>query len=146
MTASHKSGHTRDSKGISKDSFKNKRTKALEQRFDSWWQCYPKKRNRGQALKAWKLIKPDGELTEQMIVATEQARKSPDWQKARGKYIPYPATWLRARGWLDQFVVDFRSTATDSEACSTTIENLNQLFGDAEEDVRGANGLLVSRV
>ena len=106
----------------------------------------PEKTQPWPGVESVEINKPDGELTEQMIVATEQARKSPDWQKARGKYIPYPATWLRARGWLDQFVVDFRSTATDSEACSTTIENLNQLFGDAEEDVRGANGLLVSRV
>ena len=145
---SPKSGHTKDSKDISKDSFKDKRAKALEQRFDSWWQCYPKKRNRGQALKAWNLIKPDEELTEQIIAATEVARQTSDWQKEGGKYIPYPATWLRAQGWLDQFVVDIQSMATESEACSTTIENLNQLFGDthAEEGVRAANGLLVSRV
>ena len=83
-----------------------------------------------------------------MIAATKVARRTSDWQKAGGKYIPYPATWLRAQGWLDQFVVDIRSTATESDACSTTIENLNQLFGDtdAEEGVHGADGLLVSRV
>ena len=145
---SPKTGHTKDSKDISKDSFKDKRANALEQRFESWWQCYPKKRNRGQALKAWKSIKPDAELMEEMIVATEAAKKSPGWQKARGQYIPYPATWLRAQGWLDQFAVDIHSTSTESEACAKTIENLNLLFGDTdgEKHVRKADGLPVSRV
>jgi len=30
------------------------------------------------------------------------AKKSPEWTKDNGKYIPYPATWLNAKGWEDE--------------------------------------------
>jgi hypothetical protein len=32
----------------------------------------------------------------------EQAKQSEDWIKENGKYIPHPATWLNAKGWLDE--------------------------------------------
>ena len=34
--------------------------------------------------------------------ALETAKKSSDWTKDNGQYIPYPATWLRAKGWEDE--------------------------------------------
>jgi len=37
-----------------------------------------------------------------MIAKIEQAKKSEDWIKEKGKYIPYPATWLEAKGWEDE--------------------------------------------
>jgi uncharacterized protein VirK/YbjX len=37
-----------------------------------------------------------------MIAKIEQAKKSEDWIKEKGKYIQYPATWLEAKGWEDE--------------------------------------------
>lgn len=71
--------------------------------FEQFWSCYPKKKSKGQALKAWEKIKPDDELLEKIIEALEDAKKSKDWLKENGKYIPYPATWLNAQGWEDEF-------------------------------------------
>ena len=143
--SSPKTGHTKDSKDNSKDNLKDSSASALEQRFNSWWKHYPKKRNRGQALKAWKAIVPDDELTNQMIDATERAKRSASWFKDKGQFIPYPATWLRAEGWLDELEVDIDLPATTGGACATTIENLNQLFGGTGEgeNVRRANGLSI---
>ena len=30
-------------------------------------------------------------------------KRDEDWLKSDGKYIPHPATWLRAHGWLDEY-------------------------------------------
>ena len=69
--------------------------------FNSFWQHYPKKRNKGQARKAWLKLSPDKPLIKKILQAVEVAKESDDWQKEKGKYIPYPATWLNAEGWED---------------------------------------------
>ena len=35
------------------------------------------------------------------MLTSEQIKK--EWKKDGGKYIPHPATWLRARGWEDEY-------------------------------------------
>ena len=70
--------------------------------FDSFWESYPKKRSKGDALRAWKSIKPAGALLGRITAAVARFSLSRDWTKEGGRYIPYPATWLRAKGWEDQ--------------------------------------------
>jgi len=70
--------------------------------FDVFWKAYPKKKSKGQAEKAFSKIHPDEQLLATMLAMIEQAKKSEDWQKAGGQYIPHPATWLNAKGWLDE--------------------------------------------
>lgn len=70
--------------------------------FDAFWTAYPKKKSKGQALSAWKKLKPDSSLQALILKAIEAQKRSPDWQKDKGKYIPYPATWLNAMAWEDE--------------------------------------------
>jgi len=37
-----------------------------------------------------------------MLDAIEYTKKTEEWQKEKGQYIPYPASWLNARGWEDE--------------------------------------------
>lgn len=74
-----------------------------EQRFDEFWAKYPKKRSKGQAERAWVKIAPDDALFAQIIEGLERAKRSRDWIKEGGRYIPYPATWLNAKGWEDDY-------------------------------------------
>ena len=74
-----------------------------EQRFDEFWAQYPKKRSKGQAERAWVKIAPDDALFAQIIKGLERAKRSRDWIKESGRYIPYPATWLNAKGWEDEY-------------------------------------------
>jgi hypothetical protein len=69
--------------------------------FERFWEAYPKKRSKGQAEKAWKKLAMSEGLFERIMAAIQKARASPDWQKDHGQYIPYPATWLNAKGWED---------------------------------------------
>ncbi len=72
--------------------------------FELFWKAYPKKKSKGQAEKAFDKINPDEQLLASMIAMIERAKKSEDWLKAGGQYIPHPATWLNAKGWEDEEV------------------------------------------
>jgi uncharacterized protein YdaU (DUF1376 family) len=73
--------------------------------FAEFWIAYPKKKNKGDAEKAWKVISPGTDLIAKIMDALLHAKQSKDWAKESGKYIPYPATWLRAKGWDDEYDV-----------------------------------------
>lgn len=72
--------------------------------FGQFWGAYPKKRHKGQAQKTWDNLVKKKKLPEINILirAIELQKETPDWKKENGKYIPYPATWLNAEGWLDE--------------------------------------------
>lgn len=76
-----------------------------EEAFMRFWEVYPKKRSKGSAEKAWKSINPGNELIEIILDSVKRAKTSKDWLKEGGKFVPYPATWLRANGWEDEFDV-----------------------------------------
>lgn len=69
--------------------------------FDRFWTAYPRKKSKGSAEKAWLKIKPDEQLSGAILAAVERAKTSADWQREGGQFIPYPATWLNAKGWED---------------------------------------------
>lgn len=71
--------------------------------FQIFWTAYPRKRNKGRAEEAWLKLKPDEVLLGLMLAKIEQAKQTPDWKKEDGEYIPYPASWLNAKGWEDEF-------------------------------------------
>ncbi len=81
----------------------------LMYRFDRFWSVYPKKKSKGEAEKAWKSIKPDEQLLATMIATIGRAKKSWEWLREGGQYIPHPATWLRAKGWEDDIDVQDNS-------------------------------------
>lgn len=69
--------------------------------FDAFWNAYPKKRNKGDAEKAWKALKPDEVVYRRILTSLEAHKRAQDWQKDGGQFIPHPGRWLRARGWED---------------------------------------------
>jgi len=71
-------------------------------RFDSFWNKYPKKKNKGTAERVWKRNKLGNGSYDAVMEGLRKAKGSHDWQKDAGKFIPYPSTWLNARGWEDE--------------------------------------------
>lgn len=72
--------------------------------FDLFYKTYPKHKSPGNAEKAFKKLNPNKEVLDKILKAIEKAKKSNDWLKDNGKFIPYPATWLNAKGWEDEDV------------------------------------------
>ena len=75
---------------------------ALDGRFERFWKAYPKKTGKDAALTAFKKRKPDDKLLNEMIFALGQQKKSPEWLKDGGQFIPNPSTWLNQGRWKDE--------------------------------------------
>lgn len=71
--------------------------------FEKFYLEYPKKKSRGQAEKAWKALKVTESMYKEIMEGLQRACESNEWTKNNGQYIPYPATWLRGKGWLDEY-------------------------------------------
>ena len=69
--------------------------------FAVFWEAYPNKRNKPAARKAFAKIAGKVELSV-LLAALETQKRSPDWTKENGRYIPYPASWLNGRRWEDK--------------------------------------------
>lgn len=69
--------------------------------FADFYDGYPKKKNRTDAEKAWKSLRPSLELRERIMADVVTRAVSYDWRKDGGKFIPYPASYLRSRRWED---------------------------------------------
>lgn len=78
--------------------------------FADFWKAYPKKKDKGHAEKAY--AKVSEEDRGKILQALEWQKKSDQWTRDGGKYIPYPATWLNGKGWDDAKEVD---NATDQQ-------------------------------
>lgn len=70
--------------------------------FDKFWEAYPKKKAKPIALKAWLKHKPDIDV---VIKSLTIIKKSDQWTKNKGEFIPYPASWLNAEGWNDEIEI-----------------------------------------
>ncbi len=70
--------------------------------FEIFWRAYPKRKSKGDAEKAFAKVRPDETLFATILAKIEESKTSDDWLKDDGKYIPYPATWLNAKGWEDE--------------------------------------------
>ncbi len=67
--------------------------------FMQFWAIYPKKKNKGDAWKAWRTERPS---LANLLNALSWQCLSHDWTKEAGQYVPYPAKYLRAKGWMDE--------------------------------------------
>ncbi len=72
------------------------------ERFEKFWKSYPRKIGKGQARKVWLRLKPNDELTDTLVMAVEAQKKSEQWQKSQGQFIPHPTTWLNQERWEDE--------------------------------------------
>lgn len=69
--------------------------------FERFWKAYPRKVAKADALKAFEKNVP-GPLLETVLNALEKQKRSEDWTRDSGRYIPYPATWLNGKRWEDE--------------------------------------------
>lgn len=81
-------------------------TVPVAQEFEQFWKAYPRKVKKGDAAKAWQQTKSLRPSIADIVKALEQAKRSDAWRRDGGQYIPYPATWLRAWGWLDEYEIE----------------------------------------
>lgn len=67
--------------------------------FDEFWQTYPRKVGKPDASKAWMRVVPDRAA---IIQGLDAWKKSSEWLKDGGRFIPHPSTFLNQRRWEDK--------------------------------------------
>lgn len=71
--------------------------------FIEFWKAYPRKESKADAWKAWSVHVAKNKIENATIIsAIEWQRKSNQWTKDNGQFIPMPATWIRGHRWEDQ--------------------------------------------
>ena len=83
-----------------------------EQEFDAFWAAYPKKRDKGHAVKAYRAARKKASDVE---ILTGLTRQLPEWSKADPKFIPLAATWLRGERWEDEPETNVHQLRTDDQ-------------------------------
>lgn len=121
--------------------------------FDAWYAAYPRKRGKGQAVKAYRAARKKASAQ----VLLDAIRAQHDTLTARGpEYVPYPATWLNGERWADD--LDDATPATPEARPAQRLPLApRELVDDprgydawvaawnAGQPVRDANGNLVRR-
>lgn len=70
--------------------------------FLEFWQAYPKKVGKGAAWSAWKKTKKQRPPNGRVVEAVNTQKRSDQWSRDGGQYIPNPATWLNQHRWEDE--------------------------------------------
>ncbi len=85
--------------------------------FEDFWQIYPKKQAKLDARKAWSKLNPSLELVQAILAAVEVQKRSQEWRKDGGQWVPLPASWLRAGRWMDEVKVLVEPSGESRKDC-----------------------------
>lgn len=82
----------------------------MPERFEGFWACYPLKKDKQGAIRAWDKLKPTSETVDVMARELVKQKASEDWQRGIG--IPYPKTWLNNCRWEDEQTAPSKTEGT----------------------------------
>lgn len=70
-----------------------------EEQFNQFWEVYPRKVGKQAARKAFDKL--PASVLPKLVPAVEAQKKSYQWTRDGGQYVPHPATWLNQGRWDD---------------------------------------------
>lgn len=70
-----------------------------EEDFEIFWNSYPNKKGKDSAQKKWLKYKPELNI---VLTALEWQKKSADWLKENGAFIPHGSTYVNQKRWEDE--------------------------------------------
>ena len=70
--------------------------------FEAFWAAYPNRKDKQRAQKAFRRLKVTEPMLAMMLTALDAQKRSEDWRKSGGQYVPLPSTWLNNRRWEDE--------------------------------------------
>ena len=76
------------------------------ERFEAFWKYYPprqgKRSGKKAARRAWNRLQPDPDTIAAMGKALAWQKKSDDWLRENGRFIPMASTWINGHRWEDE--------------------------------------------
>ena len=70
--------------------------------FLEFWSAYPRKTGKGAAYKVFNKLKLTKKEKADILSSLEWQKRSDQWLRDNGQFIPYPATYLNQRRWEDE--------------------------------------------
>lgn len=83
--------------------------------FDDFWSVYPRKQKRKEAQVAWRRIHPS--LHQAVLSGVERWKRSDQWNRDGGQYIPMPTSFLNGERWTDEVEVGVSATICFWKGC-----------------------------
>lgn len=77
-----------------------------DESFEEFWRAYPRKTAKVDAARSWNRLKPTVEVRTAIIAAVESWKRTDQWQREQGRFIPHPATFLNQRRWEDEIITE----------------------------------------
>tara|TARA_R110000868_G_scaffold411073_1_gene701706 strand:+ start:1664 stop:2545 length:882 start_codon:yes stop_codon:yes gene_type:complete len=108
------------------------KTVSIPDGFQTFWDHYPRKQDKANAIKEWQKLAPDIETQRAISAGLGNAINSADWQKENGKFIPYACRWIKYRRWEDE-----QPTAKTLGYDPKVLAMLRQKFGQSVRPVDG---------
>lgn len=79
---------------------KKKRYVSYPAEFEKFWAEYPNRKcGKTNTFKSWKRLNGDKPEIDTLLKILDAHKKSTDWQKNNGQFIPMATTWLNQRRW-----------------------------------------------
>ena len=115
--------------------------------FLAFWNAYPKKVGKQSAEKAYKKISQSEEQLNIILKAIEKQKRSIQWNKEDGQFIPNPTTWLNQGRWEDEIVTSkylnslqawllvekFFNNESEKPTDRVIVKTMKQLWGHGEK-------------
>lgn len=94
---------------------KEEKENIIKEKFEAFWKEYPKKLNRAKALAWFKKNCPSDELFNIMLQKLQLFKKTKQWQKDNGQFIPYATTWLNQKRWEDDLQLELQEEKLENK-------------------------------
>lgn len=70
--------------------------------FDAFWNAYPRHTGQREARDAYEEVCHDGDTASKIIEAVNRQKRTDEWRRDGGRFVPAPAKWLIGRRWNDE--------------------------------------------
>ena len=76
-------------------------TESINVHFEEFWRAYPKKQDKKKAEQRFLKINFKKNPFEKIMASLDELKKTDDWIKENGKYVPMASTWINGERWND---------------------------------------------
>ena len=92
------------------NTYNNKEKNIIKENFEIFWKEYPKKQAKAKTKQWFEKNKPDEELMNKILESLSLFKKTSQWTKDNGQFIPLPTTWLNGKRWEDEIQEEVEMT------------------------------------
>ena len=104
-------------------------------RFDDFWQMYPRKTDKKKAKSAWNKIKPNDDLAIKIITNVSNRLATGEWVKG-SQFIPHPTTYLNGSRWDDEEQLPCDTQQQTRKPFLTANEKMAQSMRDSRDPIK----------